>query len=260
MTGPTTTLLVPQQAFALLPSGLRADLLGAFKEIVGNFAEGRWEPSELNGGKLAEAAYTVCEGLVSGTMPQSAQKPRNMVDACKQLAGPPPPPRSIRIQVPRMLVALYEVRNNRNVGHVGGDVDPSHMDALCVLQMSKWVMAELIRVLHELPVDKAEELVDALVEREVPLVWKVGGEKRVLAPKMPGREKTLLLLHATPGPVAEDQVRGWVEAKNSTEYRRDILERLHKEKLVEYDPKARTVVISPTGVARVEEHLIKTKQ
>ncbi len=260
MTGPKTTLLVPQQAFAPLPAGLRDDLLRAFEEIVRNFAEGRWEPSELNGGKLAEAAYTVCEGLVTRAMPQSASKPRNMVDACKRLEGPPPPPRSIRIQIPRMLVALYEVRNNRNVGHVGGDVDPSHMDALCVLQMSKWVMAELIRVLHQLPVDDAEELVDALVEREIPLVWKVGSKKRVLDPKMRHRDKTLLLLHATTGPVQEAELRDWVEAKNSTDYRRDILMPLHKEKLIEYDRAARLVMISPTGVASVEERLIKTRQ
>ena len=78
-------------------------------------------------------------------------------------------------------MALYEIRNNRNVGHVGGDVDPNHMDAVCVLQMSKWIVAELIRVLHQLPSTRPPRL-DALVEREVPLVWKVGGRKRVLEP------------------------------------------------------------------------------
>lgn len=86
-----------------------------------------------------------------------------------------------------------------------------------------------------------------MVERETPLVWKVGDKKRVLEPEMRMRDKTLILLHATPGVVAEGDIRSWVEAKNSTEYRRDVLVRLHKEKLVEYDPVARTVVISPTG-------------
>ena len=32
---------------------------------------------------------------------------------------------SVRIQISRMIVALYEVRNNRNVGHVGSEVDPN---------------------------------------------------------------------------------------------------------------------------------------
>ena len=54
-----------------------------------------------------------------------------------------------------------------------------------------------------MPVEEAAELVDALVEREVPLVWKVGGKKRVLDPKMSMKDKTLLLLHSSTGPVPE---------------------------------------------------------
>lgn len=253
-----STLIVPQHALAALPSGLRQDLLDEFAKIVKNYAEGRWEPAELDGGKLAEAAYCVCRGYVDGSYPARASKPRNMVDASRALEKESASaPRSIKIQIPRMALALYEVRNNRGVGHVGGDIDPNHMDATCVLQMSKWIVAELIRALHGMPVDDAAELVEALVERETPLVWKVGDKKRVLEAGMRMRDKTLLLLHATPGEVAEGDIRSWVESKNSTEYRRDVLGRLHKEKLVEYDPAARTVVISPTGVAYVEENLIR---
>jgi hypothetical protein len=244
-------LLLPAQAFSQLPTKLRDDLLNAFTEIVSYVAEGRWGPAELNGGKLCEAAYSICEGVVSGTMSARSSKPPNMVAACQALEKTPASaaPRSIRIQIPRMLVALYEIRNNRNVGHVGGDVNPSRMDAVCVLQVSKWIVAELLRVLHQLPVDEAAELVDALVEREISLVWKVGGKKRVLDPTMSMKDKTLLLLHASAGPVAEKEVFGWVEHSNASVYRRDILRNAHKAKLVEYDADTKTVAISPIGVA-----------
>ena len=43
------SLLVPEQAFAQLPSRLREDLLGSFEEIVRNYSEGRWGPAELDG-------------------------------------------------------------------------------------------------------------------------------------------------------------------------------------------------------------------
>ena len=61
-----------------------------------------------------------------------------------------------------MLIALCEVRNNRGVGHVGGDVDPNHMDAACVLEMSKWVMSELVRVFHDTSTEDATAAVDSL--------------------------------------------------------------------------------------------------
>lgn len=91
-----------------------------------------------------------------------------MVSACRNLEKEQGP-RSARIQIPRMVIALYEIRNNRGVGHAGGDVDPNHMDATAVVYMSKWVVAELVRLLHGLTTDEATELVDALVEREVAL-------------------------------------------------------------------------------------------
>lgn len=251
--------LLPSEALAQLPTQLRADLVGAFEEIIRNYAEGRWEPAELNGGKLCEAAYSVCKGLADGPLPAGASKPGNMVAACKALEQAAAVPRSVRIQVPRMIVALYEIRNNRNVGHVGGDVDPNHMDAVCVLQMSKWIMAELIRVLHQMPADDAAELVDALVEREVPLVWKVDHKKRVLDPDLSMKDKALLLLHATAGPVAEADLVSWVEHSNPSVFRRDILRRAHAAKLIEYDQTARTATISPVGVAYVETRILQTR-
>lgn len=247
--------LLPADAFSILPEQLRTELLESFGKIVQNYAERRWEPAELNGGKLCEVAYSIVKGIADGKYPARASKPRNMVKACQDLEQVTTVPRSVRIQIPRMIVALYEVRNNRNVGHMGGDVDPNHMDAVCVLQMSKWIMAELVRVLHQLPVDEAAAVVDALVERETPLVWKVGGKMRVLDPKMSMKDKSLVLLHATAGPVAEADLFGWVEHSNASVFRRDVLRRAHKAKLLEYDPSAKTVEISPLGVEHVERLL-----
>jgi hypothetical protein len=60
-------------------------------------------------------------------MPNKPSKPRNMVDVARALEGADQNafPRALRVQIPRVFVALYEIRNNRGVGHVGGDVDPN---------------------------------------------------------------------------------------------------------------------------------------
>lgn len=192
---------VPQKALGQLPESLRDELLTAFNAIVNNYGQGRWEPSELNGGKLCEIVYSVLRGHVDGSYPARASKPRNMVDACKAFEQESGEPRSIRIQIPRMLVAMYEVRNNRGVGHIGGDVDPSHMDAVLVLEMAKWLMAELVRIFHDVDVATATEVVDALVERSVPIIWEVDDQRRVLDPTLTQRDRTLLLLYATTGSV-----------------------------------------------------------
>lgn len=173
-----------------LPESLRSELLSAYSEILRNFRERRWEPAELNGGKLCEVAYSILKGHIDGAFPKRSNKPKNMVDSCRTLEQAPAAfPRSVRIQIPRMLVALYEVRNNRGVGHVGGDVDPNHMDAACVLEMSKWVMSELVRVFHDVTTEEAAAAVDTLVQRTVPVVWKVGENLRVLDPAMSMKDR-----------------------------------------------------------------------
>jgi hypothetical protein len=240
----------------VLPPQLRAELVDSFNNIAKNYRERRWEPSELNGGKLCEVAYSIIKGHVDGSYPKRAIKPKNMIDACKALESATSAPRSIRIQVPRMIVALYEIRNNRNVGHVGGDVDPNHMDALCVLQISKWIVAEIVRVLHEVDVNEAAELVEALVERETPLIWEVGGVRRVLDTSLSMRDKTLLLLHASEGPLAERDLVTWIEHTNASVYRRDVLRKAHKARLVEYDQPVGFVTISPRGIELVEDDIL----
>ena len=68
--------LSPKDAFSVLPATLRDDLLDAFNEIITNYREHRWEPSELNGGKLCEAVFTIVEGYLDrGNYPARAKKP-----------------------------------------------------------------------------------------------------------------------------------------------------------------------------------------
>jgi hypothetical protein len=256
-TAGASALIVSEEAFAQLPDQLRADLLESFEEMVRNYSEGRWGAAELDGAKLCEAALSICQGLCTGAMPARAQKPSNIVRACQALEKHTSAPRSIRIQVPRMVMALYEVRNNRNVGHLGGDVDPSHMDATYVVHASKWIVAELVRVLHQLPVDEAAQLVEALVERQVPLVWMVGGRRRVLDARMGNTDKALVLLHGRTGPVHEADLADWVEHNTLSHFRRDVLKPLHKKKLIEYSAAERMAVISPLGIERVESKLLR---
>src|SRR5713101_9318054 len=68
-----------------IPDSLRKPLLAAFNEIVKNFREGRWEPSELNGGKLCEVVYTIVRGVVDGHFPAKPGKPKDMVASCRAL-------------------------------------------------------------------------------------------------------------------------------------------------------------------------------
>ncbi|RSM61591.1 hypothetical protein DMB66_24530 [Actinoplanes sp. ATCC 53533] len=248
--------LTPADAFSALPLTLRADLLSAFSEIVKNYREHRWEPSELNGGKLCEAVYTVCKGwLDGGTYAARAQKPNNFPKTCWEMEvkyASVPNSRSTRILIPRMMLGLYDIRNNRGVGHAGADVDPNHMDATAVLYTAKWLMAELVRVLHTLTTEEASAIVDGLIEREVAWVWVDGDKKRILKKGMTWKQQTLVLLLTEASDVPEADLFRWLEHTGLPSFRKDVLKQLHHDRLIEYDTAARTVRLLPPGVTAAE--------
>jgi hypothetical protein len=248
--------LSPADALSNLPAGLRDDLLSAFREIVTNYREHRWEPSELNGGKLCEAVFTIVDGyLDSGNYAPRAKKPPRFPQAClalEQKYASVPNSRSPRILVPRMMVGLYDIRNNRGVGHSGAEVDPNHMDATFVLYASKWLVAELVRLLHTLTTEEAYAIVEALVEREIPWVWSEEDKKRLLRLGMTWKQQTLVMLLTETAEVAEADLLRWLEHPSIGNFRKDVLRPLHKVRQVEYDVDKRMVRLLPPGVAAAE--------
>lgn len=246
------------QALAMIPEGLRDPLVAEYQDIVCNYMERRWRPSELSGGRFCEIIYTILDGHASGTYAASPIKPGNFVDACRKLEQNTNVPRSFQILIPRLLPALYEIRNNRNVGHVGGDVDPNHMDSVAVLTTANWIMAELVRVLHQLPsMEEAQTVVDALVERRTPLIWQNGNVKRVLDVKMPLPEQVLVLLASATGPTLAGDLLAWTECSGRS-YLNKLLRRLHKNREVEFNEQTDEVSILPPGSKRAEEVLQDT--
>jgi len=254
-------MLDPAKLFNGLPTGLREPLIAAYVEVARNYAEHRWEPAELNGGKLCEAVYSIVDGATRGTYPTSPQKPPRMLEACRSVEQRQANPalsgdRSLRVLIPLLLPYLYEIRNNRGVGHIGGDVSPNSSDATTVFSCSNWIMAELIRIFHGISLDEAQLAVDTLVERKHPLVWDIEGTKRVLDPMMPCADQVLVLLYSSNGWVEEPDLRSWVEYKNTTNFRNKVLSALHKARLVEHDLLKQRVRITARGSRDVEVRIL----
>lgn len=246
-------------AIAGIPSTLRDELLGRFKDVVRNYRNGHWESASLNAGKFAEVVYTILRGRADGVYPSRATKPRNMLEACRALESVDEGRmggHGMRITIPRAIPPIYDIRNNRGVGHAGAEIDPAHMDAEFALHTCQWILAELVRVYHELPPANARAVVEALIEREVPLIWEVGGVKRILDPGLGAPQRVLLLLYAAPGAVNEEELLQWTEYANAARFRRTILPELHTRALIHYDRDAGTAEISPVGQRHVEREIL----
>jgi hypothetical protein len=240
------TKVTPDTALLAIPAGLRKPLLEEFTQIVNNFMERRWGPAELSGGRFCEIVHTILHGHAQGTYAASPVKPPNFVNACRALENNTGVPRSFQILIPRILPALYEIRNNRNVGHVGSDVDPDFMDSSAVLAMASWIMGELIRVFHGISTDEAQAIVDNLAERRLPLVWKSGDVRRVLKPDLPLKDQILLLVSSIPQRVKIDDLFTWTGYKKRVYFNR-LLRKLHDQRLIEFHEANAEVEMLPPG-------------
>ncbi len=94
--------------------------------------------------------------------------------------------------------------------------------------------------------------------RQTPDIWAVSGKKRVLDSSLDYKEQTLLLLYSEPeAAVPAEELFEWTEHPLMKNYRRDVLNKLHASRRIEYDRESEMVTLSPTGAQEVEEKVLR---
>src|SRR5207248_67153 len=127
---------------------------------------------------------------------------------------------SYRVIIPRAIAFLYTLRNKRGIGHVGGDIDANEIDASTMVRLADWCLCEVIRVVHKMPLEQAQALLDAIAERQIPDVWQVIDKKRVMISGLDFRSQTLLLLYSdVDSAVLVEDLFNWVEYSSLSNYK-----------------------------------------
>jgi hypothetical protein len=172
-------------------------LLDAYSELKDNFNFERFRPSELEGGRFAEAAIRVVQHLATGSH-HPMGKPLPPFDKILGTLETIPSAKahdSLRIHIPRALWAIYGIRNRRDVGHIGGDVNPNRADAYFVIALCDWVLAELIRLTFSCSLVEAQAMVDNLVERKVPIIQDFAGFQKILRTDLSIPDRIMVLAY-----------------------------------------------------------------
>lgn len=246
-------------ALGNIPSQIRGPLISEYEEALRASLHSDWEKLGLKAGKFCEIAYCVCHGFSSGTYAASPFKPKDMRSACADLEKLPQNafPRALRIQIPRLLIALYEMRNNRAIGHAGGDLEPNQMDGLLFLQGMKWILAEFVRMFYSCDINSAQQVVDSLATRWNPVFWEKDGKKVLLHQNATAAERTVITLYFSDLKAPRIDVQRWVEYANATDYKRKVLKPLHSKRLIFFDNRSDAIDLLPPGIAWAEQLLRK---
>jgi hypothetical protein len=192
----TTRTVIRGGLAAALDPALVDELLDAYEEAKSNHYLGGLRLSAVEGGRFCEAAFRLLQQRAFGKFdPLGKQlKADNLTQSLANLPGGSQPD-SVRLHIPRALRVVYDVRNNRDAAHLGDGIDPNLQDATLVAGVLDWVLAEFVRLHHNVTADEAQRMVEDLVTRRVPVVEDFDGFLKVLRADLKVSPRCLVLLY-----------------------------------------------------------------
>jgi len=230
-------------------------LLDYYRKVKDKYSTSDYEGSELNAGKFAEIAIRVLQDVTGKAVTPLGRRIRNFHDVADDFAhlSSRKFPRSIRLQIPKVLKAIYDIRSDRGVGHAAGDVDPNYSDATFMVAACNWVMVEFVRLYHTTSVDEAQKLVGTLARRGRPIMQIIDGFPKVLAPELSIPDQIRLHLYVRGGQGALlDELGAWVKT-GSPGYLRTAVKRLDESADIHFD--GEHCWITEKGIRYVEENI-----
>lgn len=246
-------------ALASIPKVFRTRLIKAYMDLKKNALESRHDAAGIAVGKLCETALRFLQDKLLGTYTPFGTQISNFAGECRKLVESPTTSgnESERQILPRGLVFLYTMRNKRGIGHVGGDVDANEIDIAAMAKNADWIVCELIRLYHGLSLEEAQDLVDGLAVRQLPMIWEVAGKKRILREGVAAKDQVLLLLYScADSSILVEDICDWIEYSNLAVFKTKVILPLHKLRQLEFDRENDSIILSPKGAAFVEEHLL----
>lgn len=248
-----------EPALAGVPEPFRGKLISSYLGVRDAFASGDHDAAGLRSGVFAETVLRLLQQLLTGTHTAFGTQLPGFEDEVRRLQRLPATSghESLRVVIPRAVGFLYTIRNKRGIGHAGGEVEANAIDAATCVRVCDWCLCELLRMHHNMFLEEAQALLDAIAVRAVPSVWLVNGRKRVLDTALDYRSQALLLVYSSAdASVMEEDLRDWMEYPTPARFRERVLRPLHSARLIEWDKDTGTVSISPTGVAQVEARIL----
>ncbi len=241
------------QHLSKLPSDLVLALQVEFQKLHEQYFLGRWEPSQLDGGRFAEHIFRVIEYKQKGTFtPVGTTIPR--VTIYTSASQDTNLQESVRFHILKMADLILDFRNKRNVAHPGL-VNVNEMDSTFVIQSANWIIAELIRLETQMSPADAQAEIKKIIERKVPIIEEIGGRLKILNPSIDIREKVLVICYQKfPEKISEDTLLDWTEydVKHKSRFR-SYLNELNSDKRIDY--KNGEIVLTRRGMLWIEKYL-----
>jgi hypothetical protein len=240
-----------------IPGELRDALIKHFRNARERLMVGDYSASEIEAAKVCEAVVRVLEWHVNtdkSYTPLGASLPSMPPSWLNRMEGATAD-ESVRFHIPRLIFFVLGVRNKRGVGHLPGKIDTNHIDAMILERAITWIVAELIRLHHRVPIAHAQAMVDAMIEQHVPVIWTNGSMRKILRTDLSYKDKVLVLLfHSSRHICHFDKLFEESGYSRKDVFKSRVIGQLDAEALIHFDRKSGDVHLTQTGVRYVESN------
>jgi len=194
------------------PSDVVDETLAAYGEAKKRYYRADLRPSAVEGGRFSEAVLRLLQFIATGAFTPLSDRRFKADAVMNQLERSPAANASdsVRLNIPRALRLIYDIRNNRDTAHLRDGIDPNLQDATLVISCMDWVLAELVRIGHNTTPEAAQELIKGIVVKEVPLIEEFDGRPVLLADVKIPDHILILLYWANADDVSLGDLRSWV--------------------------------------------------
>jgi hypothetical protein len=126
-------------ASAGVSAALVDELFGAFTLAKRRFHRGDLRPNAVEGGRFSEGAFRIVQWVTTGAVTPIGKTLPKVPDLLKTLESTGGY-ESLCLHIPRALRVIYDIRNKRNVAHLGNGIDPNFQDAtlVCTAWTGSW--------------------------------------------------------------------------------------------------------------------------
>jgi hypothetical protein len=254
--------LIESQLASRIDATLVCELLDAHAEAKRNFYLGGLRLSAVEGGRFCEAAFRILEHETKNRKFTPLGKTLASTDKLMtELANLDSSKFSdaIRLHIPRSLRVVYDIRNKRDTAHLADGIDPNLQDATLVIAVIDWILAEFIRIYHNVTANDASAIVKGIVTRVAPVVQDFNGFLKILNPTLGPSDHCLVLLYQRGEKGATfDELSSWARPAMRANLRRTLRVLENEKDLIHSD--GASYLITRLGERHVENKNLITPQ
>jgi len=250
--------ILKEELAKILPIKIVEDLIESYNDLLNEYIKGNWKYTLVQGGRFIENTFRALYFLATK---EEVKEVKNIQKVMKMLLQIPEGkvPESIRIIIPKIAYSVYSLRSKRDSVHVK-PIPSGYIDSTFVVTASGWILAEFLRLSHNIEEKEIVEIINSLVSRKVPFIEK-HGEETFVTKRLGCKEEILLLLLNTPEGMTRSQIGkilGKFYSSSRITHSLDELEKNKEGSLVVYSETNKKYYITGLGERYITQVLSRS--